>query len=134
MKKTAIAALAIFMTFAAAACGSLGKPSGKTVTKKYGSDDRSTTAAEDKTTTAENDKSKEETSKDGDTAALVEEILDDMTLEEKVGQLFFVRADALETGFENSVVNNDDLGGVTYVDGMMRKAMEKYHVGGIMLY
>ena len=134
MKKTAIAALAIFMTFAATACGSLGKPSGKTVTKKYGSDDRSTTAAEDKTTTAENDKSKEGTSKDGDTAALVEEILDDMTLEEKVGQLFFVRADALETGFENSVVNNDDLGGVTYVDGMMRKAMEKYHVGGIMLY
>ena len=57
-----------------------------------------------------------------------------MTLEEKVGQLFIVRPDALETGFENSVVNNDDIGGVTYVDDMMKNAMEKYHVGGFVLF
>ena len=151
MKKTAIAVLAIFMSVSAAACGSFGKSSPQTVTKKNDTSRTSTTAQtsmkNDKTPTDADDtesasdtESENETGTSHETDApesdeeLIEDLIDKMTLEEKVGQLFLVRPDALETGFENSVVNNDDIGGVTYVDDMMKNAMEKYHVGGFVLF
>ncbi|MBQ8965217.1 glycoside hydrolase family 3 N-terminal domain-containing protein [Ruminococcus sp.] len=143
MKRSAIAVLAICMAFTATACGNIGRPDPKTITKKSGSD---TVSTESKITTDEEDITVDVSSEpdvevvpevyspEDDTEAFVDATMKNMTLEEKVGQLFFVRADALETGFEASVVNNDDIGGVTFVDKMMEDALDKYHVGGVQLF
>ena len=71
----------------------------------------------------------------------VEALLQKMTLREKVGQLFYVRPECLDTtihfnrsgGIDQSV---DDLTKIKLqaVNEMMRKVNEKYPVGGIILY
>ena len=71
----------------------------------------------------------------------VEALLQKMTLREKVGQLFYVRPECLDTtihfnrsgGIDQSV---DDLTKIKLqaVNEMMRKVNENYPVGGIILY
>ena len=50
-----------------------------------------------------------------------------MTLEEKVGQLFIVRATALDEGKTQS-------GGVTVCSDSVKAALTKYHVGGVIYF
>ena len=137
MKKTFAAALAFLMTLSMASCGNFGRPDPKTVIRKNGDDDSSRTSLYDELFPTDEEESsqpeKEEISDSNDAKKIIQTVVHNMTLEEKVGQLFFVRADALETGYENKVVNDDSIGGVTYVDDMMIKALGKYHVGGVIL-
>lgn len=134
------------MAFIGVACGNLGKPDPNSISRKAGADKAPT---EEETvqqvSDVSSDRVDEETfqelevvpdgfSPEEDTESFVLAVMENMTLEEKVGQMFFVRPDALETGFENSVVNDDTIGGVTYVDEMMTAALEDHPVGGIALF
>ena len=161
MKKTVITALSMCIVFGISSCGSFGKPDPNTISEKNPGDNKVTTkpvdlepdkaessqsenssddSAESKADTSAADSEKEievipqPYTPEDDMDKFVESVLDKMTLEEKIGQLFIVRPDALELEYENNVINDDEIGGVTYVDQMMEVALNKYHVGGIMLY
>jgi beta-N-acetylhexosaminidase len=136
MKNTFTAAIAFLMTISMASCGNFGRPDPKTVERTSEDHNSSRRSLVDEMFTTDEESSmseNEEYSIEDDPENFVKVTVENMTLEEKIGQLFFVRADALETGYENKVVNDDNIGGVTYVDDMMIKALEKYHVGGVTL-
>lgn len=57
-----------------------------------------------------------------------------MTLQEKVGQLFLVRPDALEEGLSQEEIDDADAGGVTAVSDSMREFLSRYPVGGVVLF
>lgn len=57
----------------------------------------------------------------------VTEMLGQMTLEEKIAQLFIVRADALETDKKQS-------GGVTVCDDSVKANLKQYPVGGVIYF
>ena len=56
---------------------------------------------------------------------------DALTLEEKVGQLFIVRPDALDLSLSQETINDAKADGVTAVTNDMRRALQQYPVGGI---
>lgn len=56
---------------------------------------------------------------------------DALTLEQKVGQLFIVRPDALDPSQESDQVNDADEEGVTEVTDTMKEMLAKYPVGGV---
>lgn len=56
---------------------------------------------------------------------------DALTLEQKVGQLFIVRPDALDPSQESDQVNDADEDGVTEVTDTMKEMLAKYPVGGV---
>lgn len=61
----------------------------------------------------------------------VEELMRQMTLRQKVGQLFMVRPDALDLTLEQETIDDEKAGGVTYLSDAMRQTLEEYPVGGI---
>lgn len=56
---------------------------------------------------------------------------DMLTLEQKVGQLFIVRPDALDLTLSQETINDVHADGVTAVTNDMRKTLQQYPVGGI---
>lgn len=56
---------------------------------------------------------------------------DALTLEQKVGQLFIVRPDALDPSQESDQINDADEDGVTEVTDTMKEMLAKYPVGGV---
>lgn len=56
---------------------------------------------------------------------MTEDILKNMTLEEKIGQLFIVELDALDMEDDNETRK---------ITENMKKALERYHVGGVILF
>ena len=56
---------------------------------------------------------------------------DALTLEQKVGQLFIVRPDALDPSQESDQVNDAGVDGVTEVTDTMKDMLAKYSVGGV---
>ena len=56
---------------------------------------------------------------------------DMLTLEQKVGQLFIVRPDALDLTLAQETINDAHADGVTAVTNEMRKTLQQYPVGGI---
>lgn len=56
---------------------------------------------------------------------------DMLTLEQKVGQLFIVRPDALDLTLPQETINDAHADGVTAVTNDMRKTLQQYPVGGI---
>lgn len=56
---------------------------------------------------------------------------DMLTLEQKVGQLFIVRPDALDLTLSQETINDAHADGVTAVTNDMRKILQQYPVGGI---
>lgn len=56
---------------------------------------------------------------------------DMLTLEQKVGQLFIVRPDALDLTLSQETINDAHADGVTAVTNEMRKTLQQYPVGGI---
>lgn len=67
-------------------------------------------------------------------ADVVEEMLKKMTLREKVGQLFFVRPESLDTTIHWKEYADLMPLELQYVNDCMRGVNEKYPVGGIILY
>lgn len=55
----------------------------------------------------------------------------DYTLEQKVGQLFIVRPDALDFSIPLGDIENADADGVTSVTSAVESTIEKYYVGGV---
>ncbi|SEK24920.1 glycoside hydrolase family 3 protein [Ruminococcus albus] len=136
MKKKFAAALALIMSLSMVSCGNFGRPDPKTLERVNEDQDSSRRSLVDEMFPTDEESSVSDNVEytiEDDPENYVKVTVENMTLEEKIGQLFFVRADALETGYENKVVNDDSIGGVTYVDDMMIDALEKYHVGGVVL-
>lgn len=131
MKKFIISVLAVCAAMGLASCGNLTKPDPTTITKK--NDDLSDPLADG------NDESKDEITSDEEDlndsiSVLVNKKMEEMTIEEKVGQLFMIRPDALELGFTDTIINDDKMGGVTYVDKSMERALQEYPVGGVVMF
>ena len=57
-----------------------------------------------------------------------------MTLREKVGQLFFVRPDALDPAQEQEQIDDADADGVTALTDAMSAVLAGYPVGGVVLF
>ena len=57
-----------------------------------------------------------------------------MTLREKVGQLFFVRPDALDPSQTQQQINDADADGVTALTDAMSAVLADYPVGGVVLF
>ncbi len=160
MRSKITAAAAVLSAIVLTACGNIGRPDPTTITrinddkgaKSYGNEtDKEPTKEQDKkavtTTAAAEEKQPEEAKKEGpakpseDTQAaaaeqqridtLVKKTMGSMTTEQKVGQLFIIRADALETDFSNVIVNDDNTYGVTLTDEQMTYNLGIYQVGGI---
>lgn len=66
-----------------------------------------------------------------DTALSAEEMLQKMTLREKVGQLFMVRPDALDLTLTQKQIDDENTDGVTRLSEAMRETLSAYPVGGI---
>ena len=54
-----------------------------------------------------------------------------LTLEQKVGQLFIVRPDALDLTLSQETIDDPRADGVTQVTDAMRETLQQYPVGGI---
>lgn len=61
-------------------------------------------------------------------------LLEQMTLREKVGQLFIIRPDALDSMQPSEQVNNASAAGVTNLTGQMADMLRDYPVGGIAMF
>lgn len=61
-------------------------------------------------------------------------LLGEMTLREKVGQLFLVRPDALDPALSQQTIDDADVSGVTEVSETMAAFLEEYPVGGVVLF
>lgn len=61
-------------------------------------------------------------------------LLAEMTLREKVGQLFLVRPDALDPALSQQTIDDADVSGVTEVSETMAAFLEEYPVGGVVLF
>lgn len=64
----------------------------------------------------------------------VADLVQSMTLREKVGQLFIVRPDALDLTLEYDQVGNANAQGVTELTGEMLATLERYPVGGVVMF
>lgn len=59
---------------------------------------------------------------------------DTMTLREKVGQLFVIRPDHLDTTLTNEQIDNNTKYGVKKVTPLMRETMREYPAGGFVIF
>lgn len=64
----------------------------------------------------------------------IEELLAGMSLREKVGQLFFVRPDALDPAQDQSRIDDADAQGGTALTDAMGETLRQYPVGGVVLF
>ena len=62
------------------------------------------------------------------------ETLKSMTLAQKVGQLFVIRPDALDTSINSDDINNDKVPGVKSVNDIMSETMKQYPAGGFAIF
>lgn len=67
-------------------------------------------------------------------SAAVADRLSDMTLRQKVGQLFFVRPDSLDPAQTQDQINDADAVGVTQLSDEMLEQLTRYPVGGVVLF
>lgn len=132
MRKQVISIFALCMTLGLVSCGNLNKPDPTTITKL--NDDKSTVSEEETPTAEEDELLTDDEDINDSNSELVRDWMREMTIEEKVGQMFFVRPDALEMGFDDSIVNDNKVGGVIYVDKSMQRSLDKYHVGGVVMF
>lgn len=73
----------------------------------------------------------------GDSASLeqeLEDMLDSMTLREKVGQLFVVRPDSLDLTQTQEQINDSDAIGTTTLTPEMTEVMKDYPIGGVAIF
>ena len=63
-----------------------------------------------------------------------EKKLSEMSLEEKVGQIFVIRPEQLWTDISEESINSSDDGGITEVDDEMARLASEYHIGGYILF
>ena len=86
------------------------------------------------TTTPPVDSGSDDNSSAVETKSKAEKQLESMTLEEKIGQLFIIRPDALKTYLTSEQINDPTKYGVTELDITMQKTLKEYHIGGVALF
>lgn len=64
----------------------------------------------------------------------IERYMESMTLREKVGQLFFIRPDALDVTQSPAQINSSDTEGVKMLTDDMRSMLAAYPVGGVAIF
>lgn len=64
----------------------------------------------------------------------IESIVEDMTLREKVGQLFVIRPDALDLSLTQAQITDTGAVGATALTAAMAEALAEYPVGGIVMF
>ncbi|MBR1422473.1 MAG: glycoside hydrolase family 3 protein [Ruminococcus sp.] len=91
--------------------------------------DTKTKSSDSKAEPADTDVKQTDTDKKDTSAASdkVQKMVDEMSVEEKVGQMFIVRADTLEEDVAVDI-------GVSWVDDDMKKTLSDYHVGGVIYF
>lgn len=75
-----------------------------------------------------------EQTENSDTADSIEILLQQMTLRQKVGQLFIVRPDALDPEQIQEQIDDSKAAGVTELTDSMKAMLEEYPVGGIAMF
>lgn len=65
---------------------------------------------------------------------IVEQLLSEMTLQEKVGQLFIIRPDSLDLTRTQEQINDSSVPGVTELTDAMAATLRDYPVGGIAMF
>ena len=70
----------------------------------------------------------------GDAESKAQEILNEMSLREKIGQLFIIRPDALDSGLTLEQINDNFKYGVTACNDAIRAMMREYPVGGVAIF
>lgn len=65
---------------------------------------------------------------------LVQQLLEEMTLEQKVGQLFLIRPDSLDLSQTQDQINDAKADGVTELTDAMRQTLAEYPVGGVVIF
>lgn len=70
----------------------------------------------------------------GPTLLTLESIVEQMTLRQKVGQLFIIRPDALALSQSDAQISDPNAAGVTALSGDMIRTLEDYPVGGIVMF
>ncbi|QAT41975.1 glycoside hydrolase family 3 protein [Aminipila luticellarii] len=63
-----------------------------------------------------------------------EQVLQGMTLEEKIGQLFIIRPDSLDPNLTPEQISNSTKYGVTELSDQMIESLKQYHIGGIAIF
>lgn len=69
-----------------------------------------------------------------DKKSKAEKLLEKMTLEEKIGQLFIIRPDAMQEKLTHEQTNNLAKNSITESDIKMQQALEKYPIGGFAFF
>lgn len=69
-----------------------------------------------------------------ETQTKAEKLLDSMTLEEKIGQLFIIRPDALQPNLTPDQINDTTKFGVIEMDDKMQERLKQYNIGGVALF
>lgn len=69
-----------------------------------------------------------------ETESKAEKLLDNMTLEEKIGQLFIIRPDDLQLNLTWKQINDSTKNGVVEFDVNMQETLKKYPIGGVVLF
>ena len=64
----------------------------------------------------------------------MQQLLEEMTLEQKVGQLFLVRPDSLDLSQTQDQINDAKADGVTELTDAMRQTLAEYPVGGVVIF
>lgn len=101
--------------------------------EKSTSDYKSSQSSED-VASARDTSAHERVSSRSETRSKAERVLESMSLAEKVGQLFIIRPDALRTDLTPKQISDATKYGVTKFDTQMAKRIQKYHIGGVVLF
>lgn len=64
----------------------------------------------------------------------VDSLLGQMTVKEKVGQLFIIRPDSLDLSLTDEQINDSSASGVTSLSKPMEEVLKEYPVGGIIIF
>lgn len=70
----------------------------------------------------------------GKTISKAEQLMKNMTLEEKTGQLFMIRPDALKLNLTAEQIGDSKAYGATELDSQMTEALKQYHIGGVAIF
>ncbi len=68
------------------------------------------------------------------TLSKAEQLIQRMTLEEKIGQLFIIRPDSLDRNLTREQISNPTAYGVTELNNQMIESLKEYPIGGIVIF
>jgi beta-N-acetylhexosaminidase len=128
---------AVSLAFICTACGSLSTTDPTAITKKnegLSSAEVSEADSSDTDSNSEADSSQTDEADEASPEGTAKKLLAEMSDKEKIGQLFIIRPDALESSFSDSTVYSSSVSGVTWVDDEMKETLESYPVGGVIMF